>query len=74
MNRITPTIEQGLSVGETTIEEFTRRHIKETVSELVQRSEIIRDAVKAGRLGIVGAEYKLGIGEVRLVESLGIKA
>jgi carbonic anhydrase len=74
VNRITPTIEQGLSVGETTIEEFTRRHIKETVSELVQRSEIIRDAVKAGRLGIVGAEYKLGIGEVRLVESLGIKA
>ncbi len=74
VNRITPTIEQGLSVGETTIEEFTRRHIKETVSELVQRSEIIRDAVKAGRLGIVGAEYKLGIGEVRLVDSLGIKA
>ncbi|MDG2497762.1 MAG: carbonic anhydrase [Aquiluna sp.] len=72
VNRITPTIEQGLSVGETTIEEFTSRHIRETVSELVQRSEIIREAVKAGKLGIVGAEYKLGLGEVQLAESLGI--
>jgi len=72
VNRITPTIEQGISAGETTIEEFTSRHIRETVSELVQRSAVIREAVKAGSLGIVGAEYKLELGEVQLVESLGI--
>ncbi len=73
VNRITPTIEQGLSAGESTIEEFTSRHIRGTVSEIVQRSEVIREAVEAGTLGIVGAEYKLELGEVHLVEAIGIK-
>ena len=73
VNRSTPTIEQGLVAGESTIEEFTSRHIRETVSELVQRSKLIREAVEAGSLGIVGAEYKLALGEVHLVEAVGIE-
>lgn len=39
-------------------------HIRATVAELMQASPIIADAVAAGRLGIVGAVYRLGEGTV----------
>ncbi|MEQ6898811.1 carbonic anhydrase [Microbacterium sp. KR10-403] len=39
-------------------------HIQETVDELLQASSIVADAVAAGRLGIVGAIYRLGEGTV----------
>lgn len=43
-------------------------HVKETVQLLCERSSAIGDAVDSGRLGIVGATYKLAEGSV-VVES-----
>jgi carbonic anhydrase len=71
VNRITPTIERGLALGETSIDEFTNRHIKDTIQEMTDRSEVIREAIEAGRVAIVGAQYKLELGEVQVVEYRG---
>ncbi|SFI24248.1 carbonic anhydrase [Microbacterium saccharophilum] len=43
-------------------EEVGREHLRDTVTELLHSSELISDAVAAGRLGIVGANYRLGEG------------
>jgi carbonic anhydrase len=39
--------------------EVGRQHLRDTVAALLERSEMISDAVAAGTLGIVGANYKL---------------
>ena len=39
-------------------------HIRETVDELLQASSILAEAVADGRVGIVGAVYRLGEGTV----------
>lgn len=36
-----------------------REHLRDTVAELVQRSEMISDAIAEGTLAIVGANYRL---------------
>ena len=71
MNRITPTIDRGIALGETSIDELTNRHIKDTVQEITEKSSVIREAIQAGRVAIVGAQYKLELGEVHVVEHRG---
>ena len=39
--------------------EVGREHLRDTVAELIERSEMISDAIARGVLGIVGANYKL---------------
>jgi carbonic anhydrase len=36
-----------------------REHLRNTVSELLERSEVISDAIAAGTLAVVGANYRL---------------
>ncbi|WP_308493551.1 carbonic anhydrase [Microbacterium terrisoli] len=43
-------------------DEVGREHLRATIAELLQASPIIADAVASGRLGIVGAIYRLGEG------------
>jgi carbonic anhydrase len=71
VNRIMPTIQRGLAAGERSIDELTTRHIKDTIEELMERSQLIASAVKTGKLAVVGANYKLELGEVHLVTSHG---
>lgn len=44
--------------------EVGREHLRDTVTELLQGSELISDAVAAGTLAVVGANYKLAEGLV----------
>jgi carbonic anhydrase len=44
--------------------EVGREHLRDTVGELLQSSELISDAVAAGTLAIVGANYRLVEGRV----------
>ncbi|QEO10802.1 carbonic anhydrase [Protaetiibacter larvae] len=39
--------------------EVGREHLRDTVAELLQRSELISDRIAAGTLAVVGANYKL---------------
>ena len=44
--------------------EVGREHLRDTVGELLESSELISAAVAAGTLGIVGANYRLAEGRV----------
>ena len=44
--------------------EVGREHLRDTVAELLERSELISDAVAAGTLAVVGANYRLAEGRV----------
>jgi carbonic anhydrase len=39
-----------------------REHLRDTIAELLEQSELISDAVAAGTLAIVGANYQLHVG------------
>lgn len=64
VGRIMPTVLDAKANGEYEIDEITARHIRETISELLERSRVIAKAVKDGKLAVVGANYKLALGEV----------
>ncbi len=36
-----------------------REHLRDTIAELLEESELISDAIAAGTLAIVGANYRL---------------
>ena len=48
--------------GPVDAEEVGREHLRDTVAELLHSSELISDAVAAGTLAIVGANYRLSEG------------
>ena len=50
-----------------------REHVRHTVRMLQGYSAALRSAVEAGACAIVGAEYTLGEGRVRAVESVGLE-
>ncbi len=52
-------------------DEMVREHVRETVHMLGAYSQILAQAVADGRCAIVGAQYSLSEGRVRLVEALG---
>jgi len=45
-------------------EQVGREHLRDTVAELLEKSELIADAIAAGNLAIVGANYRLAQGTV----------
>ncbi|HTL41455.1 MAG TPA: carbonic anhydrase [Pseudolysinimonas sp.] len=45
-------------------QEVGREHLRDTVAELVAHSELISDAIAAGTLAVVGANYRLSEGRV----------
>ena len=65
VNRITPTVAKSLAAGRSDLEQITADHVAETITELLDRSKVISDAVEAGKLAVVGANYRLALGEVQ---------
>ena len=62
----------GTTVDEIDAELVGREHLRNTVGDLLQSSEIISNAVAEGRLGIVGANYRLAEGTAVPAISVGI--
>lgn len=62
----------GTAVADIDAELVGREHLRNTVSDLLQSSELIRDAVAEGRLGVVGANYRLAEGTAVPVITVGI--
>jgi carbonic anhydrase len=71
VSRIEPTVREANKRGLRAIDDITVLHIEETINEIITRSAIIADAVSSGRLGIVGANYKLIEGEIRPIFLVG---
>ena len=61
VERIVPAVRrvQETYGGASDASEVGRQHLRNTISELLERSELISDAVAEGTLGIVGANYRL---------------
>ncbi|WP_425411271.1 carbonic anhydrase [Microbacterium indicum] len=49
-------------------------HLRDTITSILQSSELISDAIAEGRLGIVGANYRLAEGTVVPDVVLGLEA
>ncbi|MET0673112.1 MAG: carbonic anhydrase [Microbacterium pygmaeum] len=66
-------IVDGVPAGRVDALEVGREHLRDTVSELLHSSELISDAVAEGRVGIVGANYRLSEGTAVPDIILGIR-
>ena len=62
----------GTTVAEIDAELVGQEHLRNTVADLLQSSELISNAVAEGRLGIVGANYRLAEGTAVPVITVGI--
>lgn len=71
VSQIEPTVHEANKRGLHHIDDVTALHIEETINDMITRSEIIADAVTDGSLGIVGANYKLALGEIHPLFMVG---
>jgi carbonic anhydrase len=71
VERVTPSILAGRREGLTRVDEFEARHVTETGKQLLSRSTTIAEAVRDGKLAIVGLTYHLADGQVVLRDHIG---
>jgi carbonic anhydrase len=57
--KIVPAVKRVAARGAVDSSEVGREHLRDTISELIESSELISDAIAAGTLAIVGANYRL---------------
>ncbi len=62
----------GSTVADIDAELVGQEHLRNTVNDLLQSSELISAAVAEGRLGIVGANYRLAEGTAVPVVTVGL--
>ncbi|MGL5857753.1 MAG: carbonic anhydrase [Angustibacter sp.] len=66
---ITPSVLAARSVAPATVVET--EHVRQTVRSLLDRSQVLADAVRDDRCAVVGAVYHLHSGAVRVVDVVG---
>jgi carbonic anhydrase len=71
VERIRPTVVAANESGKYEIDDITELHVQDTINELLTRSKLISDAVKRGKLAVVGANYKLALGEIHPIVIVG---
>jgi carbonic anhydrase len=71
VDQIRPTVLEANAQGKHEIDEVTELHVQDTINEMLTSSKLISDAVKAGTLALVGANYKLTLGEIHPIVTIG---
>ncbi|MEY4322140.1 MAG: hypothetical protein RL167_868 [Actinomycetota bacterium] len=71
VGQIRPTVLEANAAGKHAIDDVTEWHVQDTINEMLTKSKTIADAVKAGKLGVVGANYKLELGEIHPIVMIG---
>jgi carbonic anhydrase len=71
VEQIRPTVLAANADGKHDIDDVTELHIQDTINEMLTNSKVISDAIKAGKLAVVGANYKLTLGEVHPIVTIG---
>ena len=71
VRRIQPTVVAANRDGKFAIDEITELHIQDTINELLTRSKLIAEYVKAGKVAVVGANYQLADGGVHTLVAVG---
>ncbi len=64
VDRVSGKLDADGSVLETDALEVGREHLRDTIGELIEASELISEAIAAGTLAVVGANYRLLEGQV----------
>ena len=61
VSKITPAVKRVSAAHPGAIDshEVGREHLRDTIAELIEASELISDAIAAGTLAVVGANYRL---------------
>lgn len=71
VQRISPTVEAANANGMHQINEITDLHVRDTINELIARSTLIASRIESGKLAVVGANYKLTLGEIQEIVTIG---
>lgn len=71
VERITPTVLAAKANGLNEIDQITDLHIRDTINELIARSTLIAERIESGKLAVVGANYKLTLGEIQEIVTIG---
>jgi len=59
VRRVSGVADDAVPVDGLDAHEVGREHLRDTISELLERSELISDGIAAGTLAVVGANYRL---------------
>jgi len=71
VDRISPTVLAAQANGMNEIDEITDLHVRDTINELIARSSLIAERIESGKLAVVGANYKLTLGEIQEIVAFG---
>jgi carbonic anhydrase len=71
VERIAPTVLAAKANGLHEIDEITDLHVRDTINELIARSSLIAERIESGKLAVVGANYKLTLGEIHEIVTIG---
>jgi len=59
VRRVAGPVDGALPLGSIDAHEVGREHLRDTIAELIEASELISDGIAAGTLAVVGANYRL---------------
>jgi carbonic anhydrase len=71
VDQIRPTVLAANAQGMHEFDDVTELHVQDTINEMLTSSSLIADAVKQGKLAVVGANYKLTLGEIHPIVTIG---
>jgi carbonic anhydrase len=72
VDQIRPTVLAANAQGMHEIDDVTELHVQDTINEMLTSSNLIAEAVKSGKLAVVGANYKLTLGEIHPIVTIGL--
>jgi carbonic anhydrase len=72
VDQIRPTVLAANAQGKHEIDDVTELHVQDTINEMLTSSNLIAEAVKSGKLAVVGANYKLTLGEIHPIVTIGL--
>ena len=72
VDQIRPTVLAANAQGKHEIDDVTELHVQDTINEMLTSSSLIAEAVKSGKLAVVGANYKLTRGEIHPMVTIGL--
>ena len=72
VDQIRPTVLAANAQGKHEIDDVTELHVQDTINEMLTNSSLIAEAVKSGKLAVVGANYKLTLGEIHPIVTIGL--
>lgn len=72
VDQIRPTVLAANAQGKHEIDDVTELHVQDTINEMLTSSSLIAESVKSGKLAVVGANYKLTLGEIHPIVKIGL--